>query len=106
MGLGSGILDPGSGKNLLRIPDPGAKKAPDSGSATLIKSIIPKKKRIKIFVGRKQDTSKYLNTVHYTVKIVILFNLLQLLEGWFFYLCVFVDKGEGIWYVVVPQVNN
>ncbi len=38
MGLGSGIRDPGSGKNLFRIPDPGVKKAPDpgSGSATLI----------------------------------------------------------------------
>jgi len=37
MGLGSGIRDPGSGKNLFRIPDPGVKKAPDpeSGSATL-----------------------------------------------------------------------
>jgi hypothetical protein len=37
MGLGSGIRDPGSGKNLSRIPDPGVKKAPDpgSGSATL-----------------------------------------------------------------------
>jgi hypothetical protein len=34
---GSGIRDPGSGKNLFRIPDPGVKKAPDpgSGSATL-----------------------------------------------------------------------
>ncbi len=31
MGLGSGIRDPGSGKNLFRIPDPGpgVKKAPD-----------------------------------------------------------------------------
>jgi hypothetical protein len=40
MGLGSGIRDPGSGKNLFRIPDPGVKKAPDpgSGSATLEKS--------------------------------------------------------------------
>jgi hypothetical protein len=38
MGLGSGIRDPGSGKNLFRIPDPGVKKAPipDPGSATLI----------------------------------------------------------------------
>ncbi len=39
MGLGSGNRDPGSGKNLpvLRIPDPGVKKAldPGSGSATL-----------------------------------------------------------------------
>jgi hypothetical protein len=33
----SGIRDPGSGKNLFRIPNPGVKKAPDpgSGSATL-----------------------------------------------------------------------
>ncbi len=29
------IWDPGSGKNLFRIPDPGVKKAPDPGSATL-----------------------------------------------------------------------
>jgi hypothetical protein len=29
MGFGSGIRDPGSGKNLFRIPDPGVKKAPD-----------------------------------------------------------------------------
>jgi len=29
---GSGIRDPGSGKNLFRIPDPGVKKAPDPGS--------------------------------------------------------------------------
>jgi hypothetical protein len=38
MDLGSGIRDPGSGKNLFRIPDPGVKKLPDpgSGSATLI----------------------------------------------------------------------
>ncbi len=36
MGLGSGIRDPGSGKNLFRIPDPGVKKAPDPGSATLL----------------------------------------------------------------------
>jgi hypothetical protein len=36
--LGSGIRDPGSGKNSSRIPDPWGKKAPDpgSGSATLI----------------------------------------------------------------------
>ncbi len=35
--FGMGIRDPGSGKNLFRIPDPGVKKAPDpgSGSATL-----------------------------------------------------------------------
>jgi hypothetical protein len=29
MGLGFGIRDPGSGKNLFRIPDPGVKNAPD-----------------------------------------------------------------------------
>jgi hypothetical protein len=36
----SEIQDPGSGKNLFRIPDPGFKKVPDpgSGSATLPKS--------------------------------------------------------------------
>jgi hypothetical protein len=39
MGLGSGIRDPGSGKNLFRIPDLGVKKAPDPGSATLGKNI-------------------------------------------------------------------
>jgi hypothetical protein len=35
------VWDPGSGKNLFRIPDlgPGVKKAPDSGSATLLDSI-------------------------------------------------------------------
>jgi hypothetical protein len=42
---GSEIRDPGSGKNLFRIPDPGVKKAPDpgSGSATL--------GRIRMFLG-------------------------------------------------------
>jgi hypothetical protein len=35
MGLGSAIRDTRSGKNLFRIPDPGVKKAPDPGSATL-----------------------------------------------------------------------
>ncbi len=30
MVLESGIPDPGSGKNLFRIPDPGVKKAPGS----------------------------------------------------------------------------
>ncbi len=32
---GFGIRDPRSGKNPFRIPDPGVKKAPDPGSATL-----------------------------------------------------------------------
>jgi hypothetical protein len=34
------VWDPGSGKNLFRFPDPGVKKAPDPGSATLIASAI------------------------------------------------------------------
>jgi hypothetical protein len=40
---GFGIRDPGSGKNLIRIPDPGVKKAPDpgSGSATLLGAMSP-----------------------------------------------------------------
>jgi hypothetical protein len=33
-----GFWDPRSGKNLFRIPDPGVKKAPDPGSATLIET--------------------------------------------------------------------
>jgi hypothetical protein len=38
--LGSGIRDPGSGKNLFRIPDPGVKKhpIPDSGSRIRIRN--------------------------------------------------------------------
>jgi hypothetical protein len=35
---GSGIRDPGSGKNLFRIPDPGVKKAPDPGSRIRIRN--------------------------------------------------------------------
>jgi len=33
------LWDPGSGKNLFRIPDPGVKKTPDPGSATLVDSV-------------------------------------------------------------------
>jgi hypothetical protein len=38
------VWDPGSGKNLFRIPDPGVKKAPDpgSGSATLLGPLLVK----------------------------------------------------------------
>jgi hypothetical protein len=38
---GSGIRDPGSGKNLFRIPDKGIKKAPDHGSrsATMVVTV-------------------------------------------------------------------
>jgi hypothetical protein len=35
--IGFGIRDPGSGKNLFRIPDPGVKKAPDPGSGSATK---------------------------------------------------------------------
>jgi hypothetical protein len=35
---GSGIRDPGSGKNLFRIPDPGVKKALDPGSRIRIRN--------------------------------------------------------------------
>ncbi len=38
MGLGSEIRDPGSEKNLFRIPDPGAKKALDPGSRIRIRN--------------------------------------------------------------------
>jgi hypothetical protein len=38
MVLGSGIRDPGSGKNLFRILDPGVKKAPDPGSRIRIRN--------------------------------------------------------------------
>ncbi len=43
MVLGSGIRDPGSGKNLFRfrIPDPGVKKAPDRGSRIRIRNTGP-----------------------------------------------------------------
>jgi len=44
IGLGSGIRDSGSGKNLLRIPEPGVKRHrisdPGSGSATLLKKYV------------------------------------------------------------------
>ncbi len=37
---GSEIRDPGSGKNLFRIPDPGVKKAPDPGSRIRIRNTV------------------------------------------------------------------
>ncbi len=37
---GSGIRDPGSEKNLFRIPDPGVKKAPDPGSRIRIPTLV------------------------------------------------------------------
>ncbi len=48
------VWDPGSGKNLFRIPDPGVKKAPDpgSGSATLVK-----RKNLDSYKKRHKDES-------------------------------------------------
>jgi hypothetical protein len=45
---GSEIRDPGSGKNLFRIADPGVKKAPDpgSGSATLLENYQKRKNEV------------------------------------------------------------
>jgi hypothetical protein len=42
------IWNPGSGKNLFRIPDPGVKKAPDpgSGSATLIEAVLERGEKL------------------------------------------------------------
>jgi hypothetical protein len=37
---GSGIRDPGSGKTLFRIPDPGVKKALDPGSRIRIRNTV------------------------------------------------------------------
>jgi hypothetical protein len=54
MGLGSGIRDPGSGKNLFRIPDPGVKKEPDPGSATLLFGQSRSRIRIQIQVFNDQ----------------------------------------------------
>ncbi len=58
MGLGSGIRDPGSGKNPFRIPDPGVKKAPDpgSGSATLIFSITRQQNLFKTICANTEST--------------------------------------------------
>jgi hypothetical protein len=40
MGLRSGIRDPGSGKNLFRIPDQGVKNAPDPQHCVQHKSFL------------------------------------------------------------------
>jgi hypothetical protein len=44
--------DPGSGKNLFRIPDPGVKKAPDPGSRIRIRNTAKKEKNKKFHVCR------------------------------------------------------
>ena len=47
------IWDPGSGKNLFRIPDPGVKKAPDPGSRIRIRNTAAKyKSRVQIRAGK------------------------------------------------------
>jgi hypothetical protein len=56
MDLGSGIRDPGSGKNLFRIPDPGVKKTSDPGSATLI-THLAKIKNLNFFLPSKLQFS-------------------------------------------------
>jgi hypothetical protein len=43
------ILDPGSGKNLFRIPDPGVKKAPDPGSGSATLSTVLKNEDISLY---------------------------------------------------------
>jgi hypothetical protein len=47
------VWDPGSGKNLFRISDPGVKKAPDPGSATLLENL-------KNLFGHLPNSLKYL----------------------------------------------
>ncbi len=44
------LWDPGSGKNLFRIPDPGVKKAPDPGSR--IRNTAERKERTLQMKGR------------------------------------------------------
>jgi hypothetical protein len=40
MGLGSGIRDPGSGKNLFRIPDPGSRGQKGPGFRIRIRNMV------------------------------------------------------------------
>ncbi len=60
MGLGSGIRDPGSGKKLFRIPDPGVTKAPHpgSGSATLPRAAKLGTRTKEIFDGENKYDAK------------------------------------------------
>ncbi len=54
------VWDPGSGKNLFRIPDPGVKKAPDpgSGSATLLTDMFKMDKVIHFQVSEPYEKSR------------------------------------------------
>jgi hypothetical protein len=67
MSLGSGIRDPGTGKNLFRIPDHGVKKAPDPGSATLHKIVTI----LKFFLFTKCVCTQYTYFIRLTQKILL-----------------------------------
>jgi hypothetical protein len=66
---GFGIRDPGSGKNLFRIPDTGVKKAPipdpGSGSATLIVSRMVRNQQLLTWRTLKVYFSGQILTKHY-----------------------------------------
>jgi hypothetical protein len=69
------VWDPGSGKNLFRISDPGVKKAPDpgSGSATLLQRGVHKNVLIEALssiIGLK-----------YCVKYIIIYFMVRGHEG-------------------------
>jgi hypothetical protein len=88
------VWNPGSGKNLFRIPDPGIKKAPDpgSGSATLLTSCsyllgqLPPTDMIKLFLPsgpaavlvspleQQQLTGKQASVLNSSSSIVTLFR--------------------------------
>jgi hypothetical protein len=58
MGLGFGIRDPGSGKNLFRIMDPGVKKASDPGYGSA--ALLPTKQGVgKIKTWNKKNTTAF-----------------------------------------------
>ena len=71
MGLGSGIRDPGSGKNIFWIPDPGpgVKKALDAGSgfALLFGSPYPDKQQPAQDDPFLQYTSGILNVMAFSL---------------------------------------
>ena len=75
--LGSGIRDPGSGKNLFRVPDPGVKKAPDPGSRIRIRNTASSNyhelvKKYGIFLLTRKKIQKYEND-HFSGCFLILF---------------------------------
>jgi hypothetical protein len=84
------VRDPGSGKNLFQIPDPGVKKAPDpgSGSATLKKRIVGLRFQLissflKFFPlntkkSKKGEIGQEYGTVRYLSKVISLFLIRSL----------------------------